>query len=262
MSGADDEMKAPAGQGSEPSASAAAAPALESKTTGADEETGLLSKVDADTELFVTENQVFGQFRDGLCDCWIPKNCWPSSLFGVCCGYCFVAQLYQREIGAKGFLGKMGSCINITLFFLIWGLVGGLIAAVSSSDPKQQQQVQTFFFNIENILLIFLILLIRQQVRRRYGIENRKDIPCTSIITDEQTQGLAEDCICAWCCGICTITQIARHVYDYENTNKVCRFTATGDATGMAPPGTVQVAIPENVKAYREKYKYQEAVPF
>jgi Cys-rich protein (TIGR01571 family) len=65
----------------------------------------------------------------------------------------------------------------------------------------------------------------RRAVRERYSIPNSTCFPSTM-----------EDCCCAFFCGCCTVSQLARHTADYHDRNAACCSN-----TGLQPRPEAQL---------------------
>merc|ERR1711977_662321 len=106
---------------------------------------------------------------------------------------------------------------------------------------------------LEAVLLSLVIFFVRQAVRKKYAIKPLEGLVCTQCITDMKSKAFVEDILCAFCCECCTIAQMARHIYDYDNTGLECRFNATGDFGELVP-----VVVPPAAVQLREELGYQQ----
>lgn len=74
------------------------------------------------------------------------------------------------------------------------------------------------------VVCVYLFVLV---LRTRYHIRQTYNIP-------EQCCGGCEDCCCAYWCGFCTVSQMARHTADYHTYQPhYCSETGLGE---RAPP--------------------------
>jgi len=206
-----------------------------------DEEKGLLNNAvdpaaaEGPTDDFSSHVPVFYEWRDSIFGCF--NNCMPSCMMATFCGPCFVAQMYEKEIGTAGPLGVNGTCQNITAFFIILVFVTGLFGA-GASHSSFSAGMNNVLQTLEWLCLGLVIFFTRQAIRKKYAIKPMEGLICTQPISGMKEKALIEDILCSFCCDCCAIAQMARHIYDYDNTSMQCRFNATGDV-GDAVPVTI-----------------------
>lgn len=167
------------------------------------------------------------------------------------CGPCFVAQMYEKEIGTAGPLGANGTCQNITAFFIILCFVTACFGA-GAHGSNFSAGMNNLLQTVEWITLGLVIFWVRQAIRKKYAIKPWEGLICTQCITGMKEKAMVEDVLCSFCCDCCAIAQMARHIYDYDATGPSCRWNATGETGELN-----EVVIPEDVITLRQMYGYQ-----
>lgn len=208
--------------------------------SGGDEEQGLLNNAvdpagmqpEGSIDYFSSRVPIFYEWRDSIFGCL--NNTVPSCLMATFCGPCFAGQMYEKEIGTTGPIGPNGTCQNITAFFIILTFVTSAFGA-GASQSSFSAGMNNLLQMVQWVSLGLVIFFTRQAIRKKYAIKPMEGLMCTHPISDMKSKALIEDILCAFCCDCCAIAQMARHIYDYDNTSMACRFNATGDVGDLVP---------------------------
>lgn len=143
-----------------------------------------------------------GEWRYRFCSCFgdVPLCC-----YTVCFAGCLASQLYEK------FLGPRGRCLRLTvLWAALCGmtLTGAAVAAAGAVTYLAWGAVPMWF------MIAYLVYHTRARARFLYRIAG----------------GDSDDCCLAFWAPWCALSQMARHVYDYETVQHgVQCFTPTGD---------------------------------
>jgi Cys-rich protein (TIGR01571 family) len=163
------------------------------------------------------------RWRDDLCDCCRFGCCHPVICLGFWCNPVLLAQVMTRlklnwngEAGNKGNTFKVIVGVWIAFILVRWALGLGI-------NYGNAQILQTVIFYLDIAFFIFIIVLA---VRTRSYLRARSNIP-------ERNCAGCEDCCCVFWCSCCTLTQMARHTYDFDKYQAVC-CNSTGIASGVA----------------------------
>ncbi|EED95200.1 predicted protein [Thalassiosira pseudonana CCMP1335] len=123
---------------------------------------------------------------------------------------------WNGEAGNKGNTFKVIVGVWIAFILVRWVLGLGI-------NYGNAQILQTVIFYLDIAFFIFIIVLA---VRTRSYLRARSNIP-------ERNCAGCEDCCCVFWCSCCTLTQMARHTYDFDKYQAVC-CNSTGIASGVA----------------------------
>jgi len=178
----------------------------------------------------------------------------PSCVMATFCGPCFIAQMYEKEIGTTGPLGPNGTCLNITGFFIVLIFVTMLFGA-GAHGSNFAAGMNNLLQTVEWVCLGCVIFFTRQAIRKKYAIKPMEGLVCTQCITGLKEKAFFEDILCSFCCDCCAIAQMARHIYDYDNTSMQCRFNATGDVGELC-----EVEIPASAIQLRQELGYESSL--
>jgi len=136
-------------------------------------------------------------------------------------------------LGNEGNPGRSAATFRVlaiiaaVYFCTNWGLyLAFYFLAIFGDLEGNQEEMYTaiILLYLRPVLIIALLILFvalaartRGRIRSRYGIPERDCRGC-------------EDCCCAFWCGCCTVSQMARHTADYENYAALCC-----SETGLSP---------------------------
>mmetsp|Transcript_15222 Transcript_15222/g.35216 ORF Transcript_15222/g.35216 Transcript_15222/m.35216 type:complete len:268 (-) Transcript_15222:174-977(-) len=167
-----------------------------------------------------------GRWKDGLCDCCMFGCCHPALWMGICCRLALLGQVQNRlrlnwlgERANPGDQSPFKVLLGISIFAMVWSqlfssLLKGYIdpstgLPIEGSPYWAIYAVNLAFSCAVGIFSIYVILKTRQHIRESSGIP------------EESCQG-CEDCCCAFWCGCCTVTQMARQTAEYETYVAQC----------------------------------------
>jgi len=183
-------------------------------------------------QLYVADNSVSGRWKDDLSDCSRFGCCHPSNLNSWCCPFILLGQLMMRlRLNCCGNPVPSSNALCI-MFFISVGFIAlalilspfgtelrtmvlGSITTHHTDDNSDtyeeiaQNQWYTLGFKLYLACLIFFIWRVRKHIRAIYQIPERLCIGC-------------EDICCAFWCGCCVLSQMARHTTEYEQEKAQC----------------------------------------
>lgn len=148
-----------------------------------------------------------GAWKDDICACTRYGICHPSFINALCCPLILLGQVMTRfqldwlarPAAESQFKKTFAITVCITIAYAILQIV------LSPSDPDQD--TPGVLYNMVSLTYgIFMLLLVtkmRRIVREQYAIP-------------ETRCGGMEDFCCAFWCGCCTISQLARQTTDYD----------------------------------------------
>lgn len=90
---------------------------------------------------------------------------------------------------------------------------GGNVKVIKEA-PLWYTVVSNLSQSLFAVYTLVVFVRVRRSIRERYLIREERCLGC-------------EDFCCAFCCGCCTVAQMARHTADYEERRAMC-FSATG----------------------------------
>jgi len=173
------------------------------------------------------------KWRDGACDCCSPGFFHPMCLYAFFCPLPVLGQVQSRlRLNTWGSPGKniissqnFMIMIIITVFYLIIIILYPTVVRPYYQDWEYQMQgTRLAVYLVYWIVIIFIEFLIVFAITcTRAAIRKRFKIPGNT----------AEDFICGCFCQFCTITQMARHTYEYEKYPVDCS-SACCEKTGMS----------------------------
>lgn len=211
----------------------------------------MLHKSQGDTESSATRNNdnphsiPVGHWRDGLCDCCVFGCCHPLVCLTTFFGLLTLGQVMTRmklnlcaEPAVRGTSTTWSPFKVILVAFIAYNVIDyGITMATLPYrvfDETGQQVsaapgVAFVLFMRNMIRLSVYVYILMALVKTRAHIRRTFGIPETSC------RG-CEDICCAFWCGCCTITQMARHTADYRTYRAACcSETGLGD---NVPPTT------------------------
>ena len=177
-----------------------------------------------------------GHWRDSLCGCCSLGCCHPS-----CCLSFFFFPVLLGQVMTRMKLSMTGmpsnqrsaswSPFRVILISVI--IVAGIQYSVaqrvnSSMDNDVVQRLGHATLFVFGVYLLVLLVRTRYHIRETYEIPEQCCIGC-------------EDCCCVYWCGVCTVSQMARHTADYR-TYQAYYCTETGLGEG-APPTLDQETV-------------------
>jgi hypothetical protein len=141
-----------------------------------------------------------------------------GNTFKVIVGIWIVGELYV----------SLASFVSVLLYYLMTHplkripvtLVRCVLDFGINDGNAQILQKVIFFLNISFFIFITVLAVrTRSYLRVRSNIPERNCVGC-------------EDCCCVFWCGCCTLTQMARHTYDFDTYRAVC-CNSTGMTSGV-----------------------------
>jgi Cys-rich protein (TIGR01571 family) len=162
-------------------------------------------------------------WKDDIFDCTKFGFIHPSFLTACCCPLILMGQIMTRlkldwlakEAPDGTWKDTFRRMIYITIGYFILHMV---LAPTDPSIPSSL--LYNFVMLVYTVYLVYLVAMVRKKVRERDQIAEETCIGC-------------EDVVCAFWCGCCTISQLARQTADYELDN--AQFLAP-DGLTSAPP--------------------------
>ena len=169
-----------------------------------------------------------GRWKDGLFDCFKFGCCHPS----LCCALCFrpvlMAQVLTRlkldmfanEAPESEWRKTFKKILVLFICYSVFSVVltcpsetevddVGNITSIKSTCSTFQQGLKSIVSFAFHFYTLIVLAKTRAAVRARY------EIPVKNC-------GDMEDCCCAFWCGCCTVSQLARQTADYEQKRAVC----------------------------------------
>lgn len=197
----------------------------------------------------LTDNAPTGHWRNGLCGCCKFGPCHPIFLLACCIPQVLLAQVMTRMKLVRSIINEEYDDEYLTMIFKfqdylaqpggamdewkktykrIWIIIiVYYILQFISTPPTQfdesgipipagfkESLVSNLISLAFGLYSIFILAKTRAYVRERYSIPEQRCIGC-------------EDIVCATCCGMCTVAQIATHTADYDLIRADC-FSNTG----------------------------------
>lgn len=169
-----------------------------------------------------------GFWKDHICDCFIFGICHPSLVNALIFPQILLAQVMTRM--QLNFIGSPGTPQQVTKTYkyvlcivIAYYIVGMIFPPTIDGQPNPNHIIGLAGF----LFLLYTVIAIartRRAVRTHYGIPETK------------TCGASNDCCCAFWCGNCTVSQLARQTADYETTN--ARFFSKN---GLSRPTHVMI---------------------
>lgn len=174
-----------------------------------------------------------GHWKDDTFACCALGFFHPTFWSAWCCPLILLGQVMHRlKLTWMADVGGTPSQTASTFRIMFWiGIVTWFVLQFLPLLPRafvdENGLPTTMYYRIDMICqvvtycyLIFRTVLItktRQHIRSKYHIPEQQCHNC-------------EDCCCAWWCGCCTVSQMARHTGDYEAYQAMCC-----SETGMPP---------------------------
>jgi len=152
-----------------------------------------------------------GDWRDGLCNCFVNGVCHPVPWNSLCFPLIAIFQVMTRlRISWTGEINCSGNTFRIALLLTFISIILISIAPLSYifEGVSYAYHLSLWFY------LIYLVTMTRFYARESYSIPS-------------QSCGDLEDPCCSIFCTCCTISQIARHTTDYSRYHASC-CTKTG----------------------------------
>jgi Cys-rich protein (TIGR01571 family) len=169
-----------------------------------------------------------GAWKDDLCACDRYGICSPSFINAACCPLILVGQVMTRLkldwFANPAPLGEWSKSFMIMAYLTIGYAIFSVLFSPTSPDEEASPFYSLISFSY-GVLGLILITKVRKAVREKYSIPEENCIGC-------------EDFCCAFWCGCCTVSQLARQTADYDFEEQ--RFF-TKD--GIAPKETTPVII-------------------
>ena len=106
--------------------------------------------------------------------------------------------------------------VYITLVYIVAGIL--FSPAAPEDEPSALYNLISFSYGL---FLLVLVTKVRRIVRERNQISETRCIGC-------------EDCCCAFWCGCCTVSQLARQTADYDSEDG--RFFTNDGLSPRSPP--------------------------
>lgn len=160
----------------------------------------------------------FGHWRDGLCDCCSYGCCHPMLCNSYFCELVAISQVMTRlnlnpfaEHGDATHTFKVA--IIITASFAIFNFIMNMIAPTGALPAG----LFWLFYIVSNAVWIYFMVVV---IKTRMHIRHRYRIPIVCC-------GCLEDCLCAFLCSCCVISQMGRHTTNYGTYRAYC-CTKTG----------------------------------
>lgn len=178
----------------------------------------------------LSDNAPTGHWRDGLCSCCKFGPCHPMFLLAMCIPQVLMAQVMTRmklswlgnpadleewkKTYRKVWMVIVSFCV-LKFIFAVPVEVDNDTGKVVPQDDKDPRIVVNnvigFFYAVYTL---YVMSKARKYIRDRYNIPEQRCHGC-------------EDVVCSFCCGCCTIAQMANHTADYDVIRATC-CTTTG----------------------------------
>lgn len=180
-----------------------------------------------------------GHWKDGVCDCCILGVRHPTPWLACCCRVVLLGQIMTRL--KTGFFG-IPAAYTFKVALCIAAVQSTFLSVMYCIQAKEQIR---FFKELRNrtyydpqpdpinygttyytcylmasslgLYVLYAAVKTRASIREKYAIPQAACDGC-------------EDCCCIFCCGCCTISQMARHTADYETYPGRCC-----SETGLSP---------------------------
>jgi len=168
-----------------------------------------------------------GAWKDDIFACSRYGICHPSLIFACCCPLVLMGQVmtrlkldwFARSAPAGEWTKTFSTLVYITIAYIVLTII------FSPADPEEEPgPFYNLFSFLYGVLSLVLITKVRGVVRARHQIPETRCIGC-------------EDFCCAFWCGCCTVSQLARETTDYD-TQEARYFTNDG-----LPPDPTTVMI-------------------
>lgn len=175
----------------------------------------LLKVEDPDNDNLLKVKVPVGHWRDGLCACCRYGFCYPMFWLALCLPPLALGQIMTRMnltfLATRGPSNKTFCTICIILF--VYWFIMSLFSMYIAQSPDTYISLESYLQSSLHFAFWLYCLIIT--IRTRQYIRKRCSIPTTCC-------GCLEDCCCAFFCGFCTITQMARHTADYDIHTSFC----------------------------------------
>eukprot|EP00816_Leptocylindrus_hargravesii_P013538 CAMPEP_0196825438 /NCGR_PEP_ID=MMETSP1362-20130617/93048_1 /TAXON_ID=163516 /ORGANISM="Leptocylindrus danicus, Strain CCMP1856" /LENGTH=261 /DNA_ID=CAMNT_0042205861 /DNA_START=448 /DNA_END=1233 /DNA_ORIENTATION=+ len=177
----------------------------------------------------LSDNAPNGRWRDGLCSCCKYGPCHPMFMLALCLPQVLMAQVMTRMklswLGNPADLDEWKKTYRNVWLVIVSYFVLKMIFAVPvevdedgmvvPKDDEDPRIIVGYVINISYFLYtLYAMAQARKYIRDRYNIPEQRCYGC-------------EDYVCSFCCGCCTIAQMANHTADYDIIRATC-CTATG----------------------------------
>lgn len=162
-----------------------------------------------------------GHWRDGLCDCFVYGCCHP-----LCCLAFWFKPLALGQVMTRLNLSS-SSCnpaprekstswspftimvVIVILYIVINPFILIILNITTGNDSTFISMLQLVLRIAFGLFILLSTCKTRAYIRRKYNIPETSCDGC-------------EDCCCAFWCGCCTVTQMARHTADYNTYHAFC----------------------------------------
>ena len=159
-------------------------------------------------------NLTLGWWKDGLCDCCRFGCCHPVLWNAFICPQILMGQVLTSSrmtwLGNQARNSEYQNTFrHVVVIVVLYYLSNIFLAPVDEEEHSASSSLHGLI-NCAFGLYTFIVM-----VKLRYTIRQRNKIPSNFC-------GVVEDCCCVCVCGCCTISQIARHVNDYDTYRAEC----------------------------------------
>jgi Cys-rich protein (TIGR01571 family) len=195
------------------------------------------------TSFAVLDTAPHGSWKDGLCGCFKFGIFHPSLLLACCCPQILMGQILTRmRMNWLGFpapemewhLTFRRIVIIVIVYYVLSSILqppgpdvimaeDGTVTVIPNDGPLWQSLLYNMLTTAFVLYTVVVLMRLRASVRARYEIPTQR---C----------GNMEDCCCAFFCGCCTVSQLARQTTNYDEIRAVC-------CTDTGLPPTMQTII-------------------
>jgi len=171
-----------------------------------------------------------GGWKDGFLGCFNAGFCHPSIWCAFCCPQILMAQVMTRM--NLTWLGDPGPRVSTqNTFKVVFTIVMSYIVYSTALELASLEytsvgvDLPTYLLVLKTIgSVTFTVYAFYSLCKTRQNVRARYSIPTAQC-------GGMEDCVCAFFCTCCTVSQLARHTGEYETYPGVC-CSETGHPKG------------------------------
>lgn len=153
-----------------------------------------------------------GRFKDGMFDCCRLGLCHPSLCMAMFCPQILMGQVLQAS--KMTWLGDSSSDYqstfrHVVFIVVLYWMATMFLAPVDQDDRTTSSSLHALLNGVFGLYSFIVMVKLRYTIRQRHKISSH----CC---------GVAEDCCCVFFCSCLTISQLARHVNDYDTYRAEC----------------------------------------